>query len=166
MLFVESAGACSPEAFCGRFAAAVEKANVEFPPGRRDTALAVRVAHLRDLGAFRAAAGKGAVFSDAAGTYCILLDPPGGERPPFLPRTIAVHTVSLPNDAIAYLRRHDIALEGFALSSDRADVVEAAAASGAVRLTAFGTLQQPPLSGNHGGRGRIDGFVRWIDKTL
>lgn len=165
-LFVETGGRCSPEAFCARFAAAVEKATVEFPPGRRDAAREAGIAHLRDLNAFRAAAGKGAVFSDAAGSYCIVLDPPSGDPPAFLPRTIGVHAVASPDEAVAYLRRHHLPLEAFALSDGRDDVLDAAVAAGAVRLTSFGKLQQPPLSGDHGGRGRIGVFVRWIDKEL
>jgi hypothetical protein len=35
---------------------------------------------------------------------------------------------------------------------------------GAVRVAPFGTLQDPPLGGHHGGAPRIADFVRWIDR--
>ena len=35
---------------------------------------------------------------------------------------------------------------------------------GAVRIAPFGTMQDPPLAGHHGGSPRIADFVRWIDR--
>jgi hypothetical protein len=65
-----------------------------------------------------------------------------------------------------YLRRHDLALEGFATADNRSDVIDLAVVAGAVRLARFGELQNPPLAGEHGGRPRIAEFVRWVDKTF
>ncbi len=166
MLFVERGGAISPEEFTRMLADAVERANVEFPLGRREAQMSARLAHHRNLGAFRAATGTGAVFANAAAEYTLVLNPPADEPPQFLPRSLGVMPVDAVAQALSYLHVHRIPLEGFALSSSREDVMQMAVEAGAVRLTQFGELQHPPLGGDHGGRPRIAEFIRWIDKTL
>ena len=166
VLFVESGGAHTPLQFTQALAKAVESAGIEFPPGRSEPALRARLAHLRNLGAFRSATGRGAVFASEAAEYLLQYDPPREDAPQFLPRALGIIPVDGPQDALAYLRAHRLPLEGFALSVDREDAVAVALEAGAVRLTRFGELQHPPLAGEHGGRPRIAGFVRWIDKTL
>lgn len=166
VLFVERDGEQAPEDFTRALALAVERANIEFPLGRREAATQARLAHARNLGAFRAATGSGMIFANDAADYTLVLDPPKSEAPQFLPRALGVLPVNDVDEALAYLRSHHIALEGFAVSDDRADVVRMALDAGAVRLTRFGELQHPPLAGDHGGRPRIAEFVRWIDKTL
>ncbi len=164
-LFVEDGAAVTPAEFAGMLARAVERAAVEFPPGqRRERAAAV--ASARDLAAFRAAAGRGAVYADAAATYCIVYDPPAEEPPLFLPRAVAVRPVAEPAQAATYLREQRLPIEAVAVAGARADVKDMALASGASRIASFGTLQAPPLQGFHGGRPRIAHFVRWIaDET-
>ena len=166
VLFVERGGRLSPEDFAQILAARVERAAVEFPAGARSSAQAARVAQFRDVSAFRAAAGNGAVYSDTRASYAVRAGHSPAEPPPFLPRTIGLVAVDAPDEALTYVQRHALPLEGFALSDSRPDAVRAAVASGAVRLTRFGELQHPPLGGDHGGRPRIAEFVRWIDRTL
>lgn len=166
VLFVERGGDTPPAEFAKILAAHVERAAIEFPLGTRSARQAAGIAQFRDLAAFRAAAGTGAVFSDARARYAVSADHPAADPPPFLPRTLGIVEVDAPDDALHYLRRHALPLEGFALSGTRSDAVRAALRSGAVRLTRFGELQHPPLGGNHGGRPRIAEFVRWIDRTL
>lgn len=166
MLFVEDGGALPPAAVAERLAAAMERAAIEFPGGRRDAQTTAAVSSARNMAAFRAATARGAVYSDAAASFVLVLDPPEDEPPAFLPRTLGVRAVAQPAQALQYLQRHAIPLEGFALSSDRADVVEMAMQAGAVRLARFGELQQPPLSGEHGGRPRATGFIRWTTRTM
>lgn len=165
-LFVENGAAIDPAAFARILAAEVENAGIEFPAGSREDGAAARVAHYRNLSAFRAAGGTGAVFANEAAEYAVILDPPQSEPPQFLPRTLGIVTVDEPAQALAYLREHRLPLEGFAIAGSREDVVQAAIDAGAVRLTQFGELQHPPLGGDHGGRPRIAEFVKWIDKTL
>lgn len=165
-LFAERGGAVSLEEFGGILAACVEQANVEFPIAQRGAGAAARIARQRNLAAFRAAGGRGAVFASDAAEYAVLVEPPSSEPPQFLPRTIGIVGVDGPRDALAYLREHALRLEGFALSEKRADLMRAAVDAGAVRLARFGELQHPPLSGDHGGWPRIAEFVRWIDRTL
>jgi hypothetical protein len=164
-LFVERGGALSIADFGSLLARAVEEANVEFPIGERGAADEAAIAQQRNLAAFRAAGGRGAVFAGQNAEYVIVVEQPPSDPPQFLPRTIGIIAVDGPQDALAYLREHRLRLEGFALSSSRTDVVDAAVAAGAVRLTRFGELQHPPLGGNHGGRPRIAEFVRWTDRT-
>ena len=165
-LFVERGGAVTAEAFTGILAAEIERAAVEFPLGTRSAEADARLAQRRDLAAFRAASGTGAVYSDANASYLAVLDPPASEPPAFLPRALGVHAVDAPAEAAAYFERHHIPLEAVALAGTRADIVEMAVAAGAARISAFGELQSPALGGYHGGRPRIAEFVRWItDET-
>jgi hypothetical protein len=166
VLFVERGGAVSLQEFGRILARCVEDANVEFPPGARDASDAARIAQVRNLAEFRAATGRGAVFASNTADYAVLVEQPFSEPPQFLPRTIGIVGVDSPRDALDYLREHRLPLEGFALSEDREDVVRLAVDGGAVRLTRFGELQHPPLSGDHGGRPRIAEFIRWIDRTF
>lgn len=166
VLFVERNAALSLQDFGALLAAALEEANVEFPIGRRDEGAIAAISHLRNVAAFRAAGGNGAVFANENADYAVIVDQPPSEPPPFLPRTIGIIAVDGPDDALAYLRAHGVLLEAFALSGDRADLVRGAVEAGAVRLARFGELQHPLVSGDHGGRPRIAEFIRWIDKSL
>lgn len=161
-LFVEDGGAVGPQRFCALLAEAVERAAIEFPPGERDVRASARIANARNLAAFRSATGRGAVFSDERASYLAVLDPPRSEPPAFLPRALSVHTISAPADALAYIRQHELPLEAIAVAGVRDDIIDAALSSGVNRITAFGELQRPPASGNHGGRARIADFVRWV----
>ena len=111
VLFVERAGAVSAEGFASALAQAVQRSGVEFPPGRREPAVQARLAHHRNLSAFRAAGGKGAVFANDAADFSLAFDPPLDEPPAFLPRSPAVIPVDEPAQALAYLRAHGVALE-------------------------------------------------------
>ncbi len=147
-----------------RFAAALKNAGELFPRGAKDAFGEARFLAARNAAAFRASLGQGAVF--AGDDYVVILDPPAEQPPPFAPRCIPVIAVDEPGDALRRFTDHGIALEAFALSDERPDIVQMALESGAVRLTRFGELQKPSPAGNHGGRGRITDFIRWIDREL
>jgi hypothetical protein len=165
-LFVERGAAVTPDAFTALLAAEIERAEVEFPLGTRSADASARLAQRRDLAAFRAASGSGAVYSDANASYLAVLDPPPSEPPAFLPRALGVHAVDGPDDAAAYLERHRLPLEAFAVAGMRDDIFAMAVKAGAARVAAFGELQSPALGGYHGGRPRIAEFVRWMsDET-
>lgn len=166
VLFVETGGAFSPQDFSAILAGAMEQATMDFPAGPRSEVTQTKLDMHRRLASFRGATGKGLTLSDEAATYCVVLDPPSEEPPPFLPRALNLHPVQSPSEALSYLRQHDLPLEGFAMSTQRDDVVAMAIETGAVRLTRFGELQSPPVGGGHGGRPRIAEFVRWIDKEV
>lgn len=162
VLFVERGGGVKVEDFARSLARAAERAAVEFPAGGHDAAKAARIAGARDLAGFRAAAGHGRAFSDRAASYLAVLDPPLAEPPPFLPRTLGIHSVDSPAEAAAYLARHRLPIEAIAIAGGRPDVIAMAQRSGAARIARFGELQAPPLGTYHGGRPRIAEFVTWI----
>ncbi|HET7814302.1 MAG TPA: acyl-CoA reductase [Candidatus Baltobacteraceae bacterium] len=166
VLFVEGEPddeACA--AFLQKLAAALDEAAIEFPAGTLDAAKSAQTSQAHRLAAFRAAGGRGAVYG-TPGAHALVVEPPESEPPAFLPRTLGVHFVASPQQASAYLRAHALPLEAFALSEARPDTVAMAVSAGAVRLTRFGELQHPPAAGHHGGRPRIAGFIRWIDKDF
>lgn len=159
--FVERGGALGPAAFAALAAKAFDAAAIEFPAGYSefDPATAAYASAAR----FRAAQGEGAVFGGTTGPHLIVLDPPRDQAPPLLRRTLALYAVDGPEEALTIVRRHQLPLE--AVASDwagRDDVEALAIASGASRLAPLGTLQRPPLGGEHGGVGRILPFVRPI----
>ncbi len=145
-IFVERGGAISPDIFFSVFAREMERAAIEFPPSRSDPAATAAVAAAHDLGRFRAANGRGAVRTDAARSYVAVFDGGFDRAPDFLPRTVAVLPIDAPSEAVDYLRHHVLAIEAWSASWQRADIVEAAIASGAARVATFGALQNPPLS--------------------
>ena len=105
------------------------------------------------------------MYGDAHANFLITLNGPHNEPPLFLPRTLGVLSVAGPSEAHAYLRRHHLPLEGFALPNQRPDIAQMAIAAGAVRLAHFGELQNPPLTGDHGGHPRISEFVRLVNDS-
>jgi hypothetical protein len=161
-VFVERGAAVDPRAFASRCADAFELAAVEFPAGDGDLDPEA-TAYARDA-RFRASQGSGIVFGGMPATrHFIVLDPPADLAPPLARRTIALYSVDEPDDALAFVRRHALPLEAVGVcGATRPDVEAFAVASGAARIARLGTLQRPPLGGEHGGAGRILPFVRPI----
>lgn len=163
-LFIERGAKVSPSDFCEMLRDAIELAAAEFPATSSARSPA-RLAMARDTASFRTAPGQ-QIFTDARSSYLLLLDPPLDEPPLLLPRALNVYSVADPSAAVAYLQRHGIAPEAFAVAQADAGLRTIAASLGASRITAFGSLQAPPLGAFHGGRPRIAEFVRWVsDET-
>ena len=164
LLFVERAPDAAHERFADTLAQACAANAVEFPPGPRKAARAARVNAYAAGAAFRAANGRGRVLRAPDGNWTIVVDPPDDEIPPFGGGVIPVVFVNGIGDAGAYVARHRLPLQAIGVASlDGMDGV--AQALGAVRTAPFGTLQDPPLAGHHGGRARIADFIRWIDRA-
>jgi hypothetical protein len=161
-LFVESGGAVTPERFGAILATAVDRVAVEFPAGLR--AVPASVVAYRNAALFRAALGRGAVFSSAGTPHLTVVEPPRDEPPPLLPRVLAVYAVQEPAEMLAFVRRHALPLEavGVARLAGRDDLVEAVVGTGAARIARLGELQSPRLGVDHGGVARVAPFVRWI----
>ena len=157
--------AAAAAAFTADLAAAFERASVEFPPGEGEPQRAASAAAYRNLGAFRAAGGRGAVYAPAGESATIVFDPPRDEPPPFLPRVLPVFPVADPAEAIAYVRAHQLPIEALGVDDTHApQALQFAVAVGAVRIARLGEMQAPPAGGHHGGAPRIADFVRWIDR--
>ncbi len=91
-----------------------------------------------------------------------MIDAAGDEPPPFGAGVIPLVRVANVDEAAAYLERHGVRLQAVATATPDA-AAALAARLGAVRAAAFGSLQDPPFAGHHGGRARIADFIRWID---
>jgi hypothetical protein len=152
-------------AFARELAAAFERVSVEFPPGAADPQRAASAAAYRNLGAFRAAAGRGSVYAPAHESATIAFDPPRDAPPPFLPRVLPVFPVGGTAEAIDYIRAHRLPVEALGVGDTLApEALHLAVAVGAVRIARLGEMQAPPAGGHHGGAPRIADFVRWIDR--
>jgi hypothetical protein len=146
-------------------AAAFERVTIEFPAGSPDPQRAASAAAYRNLGTFRAAGGRGAIYAPAQQSATIAFDPPRDVPPPFLARVLPVYPVAGPADAIAYLAGHRLPVAALGVDNPRApEALAFAEAIGAVRIARLGEMQAPPVGGHHGGAPRIADFVRWIDR--
>jgi hypothetical protein len=163
-LFVEPSAAVPPPLFREILIRAIDAASREFPAAA-SAAISSRRAMARDLARFAAASGD-RVLADDQCSYLVIVDPPLEAPPPLTSRTLVLQFVDEPSQASAYLERHGVAIEALAVGARHADLASLAGRLGAARVTSFGSLQNPPLSGFHGGRPRIAEFVRWIvDET-
>jgi hypothetical protein len=142
-------------------AAACERVAVEFPGGSRLPERTAATAAYRNLAAFRAAGGHGAVFR--GGDAVLVAGPPPGEAPPFLPRVVPVIGVNGDDGVAAYAAAQRLPVQALGVVAPDAVAGALAARIGAVRVAPFGAMQAPPLGGHHGGAPRIADFVRWID---
>jgi hypothetical protein len=162
LLFIERSPDSAHEHFVDALARACAANAVEFPPGPRKAARAARVNAYAAAAAFRAANGAGRVLRAPDGSWTIVVDPPDDDLPPFGGGVIPIVFVDGISDAAAYVARHRLPLQAIGVAAvDGAG--EVAQALGAVRVAPFGTLQDPPLAGHHGGRARIADFIRWVD---
>ncbi len=160
-LFVERGGTIDVATFARRVAAACDAAAIEFPAGFAEPDAAV--AAFRRAALFRAAQGSGEVLAGVLAPHLVVVDPPFDEPPPLLRRTIALYPVDGPERAAEFVRGHGLPLEAVATDLPlRSDVEAFALGCGASRIARFGSLQDPPLGGEHGGGGRILPFVRAI----
>lgn len=160
-LFVDAGGA-DLERVASALAAACERVALEFPGGARAALPTARTAAYRNLAAFRAAAGSGAVLRCADAT--LVIDPPAEDGLPFLPRVLPVYGGD--DDALArYVERQRLPVQALGVVDAAPRAVALAARIGAVRVAPFGAMQSPPPAGHHGGAPRIADFVRWIDNA-
>lgn len=158
-LFVERGGAVEPRRFAQLLLDAVAGASIEFPPGRLDP----RIATYCTGATFRAAQGRGSVLRTGDASATIVIDPPLGEAPPFLPRILPLYVIDEPQECEEYVRSHGLPLEAFAVARPSEALAELAAGLGAVRVPLLGEMQAPSPALHHGGRARIADFVRWVD---
>ncbi len=159
--FVERGGTVDPYAFARIVGDAFDEAAFEFPAGYETDA---GLEAYRRSASFRASQGRGATFAGSMAPHLVAYDAPQDEPPPLVRRTLALYPGDGPDHAIAFVRRHALPLEAVAFGTafPRADLTAFARASGASRVARLGTLQRPPLAGEHGGYGRILPFVRAI----
>jgi Acyl-CoA reductase (LuxC) len=160
-LFVEAHGEELARA-ASALAAACQRIAVEFPGGVRSPQRLARIASYRNLAAFRAAGGQGAVFR--GGDATLVVDPPRNEPPPLLPRVLPLIRVAGDDEIAAYCADQRLPVQALGVVEADARALALAEQLGAVRVAPFGTMQAPPLGGHHGGAPRIADFVRWIDR--
>ena len=116
--------------------------------------------------AFRASVGEGGdVVRAPDGAWCIVVDPPADDLPPFGGGIIPVMLVDDIAAAGEWITRHRLPVQALGVANDDGDACALALHTGAARITRIGSMQDPPLAGHHGGRARIADFIRWIDRA-
>jgi len=160
-LFVEAAGDALART-AAALAAACARISLELPPGRLPPERAAAAGAYRSLARFRAASGAGPALGGGAAT--VVVHEAGDEPPPFLPGVLPLISIASDDDVAAYVATQRLPVQALGtIAPDERDIA-LAARIGAVRVAPFGTLQDPPLGGHHGGAPRIADFVRWIDR--
>jgi hypothetical protein len=141
-------------------AAAGERAALEFPIGTRSPERTAAIAGYRNLARYRSTTRGGAMIE---GGNAVVVEASLDAPPPFLPGALVVIPISGDDDVAAYVAAHRLPVQALGVDTVDADSIALAARIGAVRVCPFGTMQDPPLAGHHGGETRIAPFVRWID---
>jgi len=164
-VFVERGGELNPHVFDALLGDALDAAAVEFPPGAPEPA--PDTANFARAARFRAGLGHGSVRGGVKEAHVLCADAPLDQPPPLFPRAVATYAVDGPADAAAFLRRHAVPLEAFAVDPSatdaaRPDVTALALRSGAARIARLGAAQTPSLAAEHGGTPRILPFVRAV----
>jgi len=162
LFFQRIAGGSAAE-LAERLAAAMERAAIEFPVGERSPSQRAALLNARSHATFRAAMGRGAVYTNQRLDYLVLLSDADEEPPPFLPRVLPLIPVTDAAALARYVERHHLPIECLAVGGTLRSGEELAARIGAVRVASFGEMQRPPIGAKHGGRPRILEFVRFLD---
>jgi 4-aminobutyrate aminotransferase-like enzyme len=145
-------------------AAHMDRAIREYGPSGHHAASQLRTAAVRSSAQFRAALGK--TVEARVGDAVVFVD--ADLAPPLRPLTSLIVPVRRPNEILAYRARHGLRFEvlaypaGHRLEPEQRDRLELARLTGAHRITTFGSMQNPALAGNHGGRARALDFVRFV----
>lgn len=164
VLFVERASDDAHERFPALLAAACAAVAVEFPPGRRDPERAARSNAYVAAAAFRSANGAGRVIRAPDGAWSIVVTPTLDDLPPFGGGVIPLVYVDGIAEIAECIAAHAIPLQAIGVPTGAA-ARALAEGLGAVRIARIGTMQDPPVSGHHGGRARIADFIRWVDRA-
>lgn len=160
-VFVEDDGSIEPSAFAQMLARACDEVAVEFPPA--SPTLSSAASAYRRRARFRAAQGIGAVYEGSPRPHLVIYDPPRDEPPPLHARTIGVYPVHEPQEMLTYVHAQGLPLEAIALPAEAlATLADTLASAEVARIAKLGSLQTPPLAGNHGGQERIRPFVSLV----
>jgi hypothetical protein len=128
---------------CDGLSQALADSAIEFPLAQRTSEERLQHAAASSSLRFRAAARNELLRERPIGTVIVSHDHP----PLLMPASIVVVPL------------HQLQVEAVSVTSHESSRLELALATGAVRITNYGAMQNPPLYGEHGGRPRILDFV-------
>ncbi len=137
----------------------VATATHEFPPGAQDQVAKLAAAAARARLEFQIAIGTTMAKQIDIATVIVERDAP----PPLRPFTTLIVPVRDETEVAPYLQRHDLRIETLAVAYVDSNSAALAKMIGAHRVTTFGSMQDPDLAGDHGGRPRTLDFVQLID---
>lgn len=147
-------------AVADQLARACERAALEFPAGVRSAERTAALGAYRSLARFRAATSDTLLVERG---HALLAETAPDVAPPLLPGVIPLIAIDSDDDVASYVTAHRLPVQALGVDAVDAAAIALAARIGAVRTCLFGTMQDPPAAGHHGGEPRIAPFVRWID---
>lgn len=162
VLFVETASPedkASVQLLAQQLAESMASTCIEFPPSRQPLAAQIASAATHASQSFREAIGKSVGMH--AGLATVIID--GEIAPPLQPLSTLIVPVRNEAEVVRYLERHNLRVETLAVECADASSITLSRLIGAHRVTTFGSMQNPDLAGDHGGRSRTRDFVTLID---
>jgi hypothetical protein len=170
--YVERGGDVSPAAFASALGGALEALRDGLPRREPELEEAARIQLYRAQAQFEEAAEvRGTrVLASSEGTDWTLIYEDGARfEPTPAYRTVRVHAVGGVNEVAAAIAPAVGAIEAIGLEArgrEKAVLAAEFAAMGVPRISALGALQQPALSGTHGGVHRLLPFLKWSTVEL
>jgi hypothetical protein len=140
--------------------AALDVIAIEFPPARRSAADQLGIAATKSSLRFKASINDGCFIEQAQ--HAVLIT--ASEPPPLTPGICTIIPVADDQAIAVYLATHQLRLEAVSVVDPITISSELAELIGVARVTTFGCLQQPPFSGEHGGRPRLLDFVDLVTR--
>ena len=166
-VYVEQGGVISPRGWAGLLADALRDLELAVPSGGLTPGEASAIHQVRGEVELRVAAGEDvAVHAGDEAPWTVIYESEPGFRPSCLNRVVRVVSVSKLMDVIpllATVRRHlqTVAVAGAGVAE--AELREALARVGALRITSFEHAPWPPPWWHHDGMGPLTALVRWVD---
>ncbi|HMI30544.1 MAG TPA: acyl-CoA reductase [Candidatus Limnocylindrales bacterium] len=170
--YVERGGDVSPAAFASALGGALEALRDGLPRREPELEEAARIQLYRAQAQFEEAGEvRGTrVLASSEGTDWTLVYEDGARfEPTPAYRTVRVHAVGGVNEVAAAIAPAVGAIEAIGLEArgrEKAVLAAEFAAMGVPRISALGALQQPALSGTHGGVHRLLPFLKWSTVEL
>lgn len=163
LCYLESRAGVSPEQFADFLAVALDDYARELPPRTLELEEKTQMARFRHDAEWRPET-LALLSSPGSTAWTVSLERGAAFLPTCLNRCIRLKLVEdlteLPAALIPY--RYHLEAAGIAASPERrADLVEQLAASGVHRICPIGTMQEPTLAWQQGGRPRVADWVEW-----
>lgn len=168
LVYVETGGSISPEAWATLLAAELDRLESELPRGAVTAEEAAAIRQLRARAEFAELAGSGVrLHASADGTaWTVVYDPDPGFGASCLNRTVSVRPVTSIDEIPGLVAAASTVLQtvAFAGPADRRERFAGnIGALGASRVTSFRRMPWPAPSWHHDGRPPLGDLVRWCD---
>ncbi|GMR13390.1 MAG: acyl-CoA reductase [Gemmatimonadota bacterium] len=167
LVYVEQGGVVSPAGLAGLLAEALEALERELPSGSTTPEEASAIHQVRGATELRIAAREDvAMYSGGEAQWTVIYEPEPDFKPSCLNRVVRVAPIRSLMEVVPHLasvRRHLQTVAVLGAGEQQAELHEALARAGVLRITGFDDAPWPPPWWHHDGMGPLTTLVRWID---